>query len=206
MRRGDFAFACRMNPRAFSLLELLVVLAVLVAVSGIALPSLLGRLEGTRLDTALTQFGAAVVTVRMQAQERGEAVELLCVGRGSNQEIAARSFRPRTDEPESESELPLRSMGLLPEGLAFSLALPGVEDESRDEPVDPDPRPLRLAVFTPDGSVFAPQPVYLMHGDRTFEIVFNTWTGGFRHRELEGDEHADQELGVPQPPVEDPDE
>jgi prepilin-type N-terminal cleavage/methylation domain-containing protein len=195
-----------MKASAFTLLELLVALAVLVAVSGLALPSLLGRLEGSRLDSALSQFGASVVMLRAQAQERGLALELLTTLRDGAEELGARTLDHATAEETRGESAPIRNVATLPIGLELSTENPMAPARMSEEPNTSSALPRasqalaearRLAVFMPDGTVIASGPVYLKVADRVFELVFNTWTGGVRSREIHQETEATEEIEPP---------
>lgn len=198
-----------MERRGFSLLEVLVALAVLLAITGIALPSLLGRVSGVRLDTGVRQFGAVVVSVRAAAQERGAAIELVALLRGDSEELATRELRGGSVEEPGDG--PTASVqAVLPTGLRLSMEPPpalGADafDIPAAEPIAAVEESRRLAVFMPDGSVVAKGPVYLSGYGQDFELTLNRWTGGVSSREMVRSEGvaADPMLPVTDPALDD---
>lgn len=64
----------------FTLVELLSVLAVMLIVMAVAVPSMQGLVQGRRLHAATTEFLAAIHLARSEAIRRGERVDLLAVG------------------------------------------------------------------------------------------------------------------------------
>lgn len=65
-----------MTRRGFTLLELMIVIALLLAVTSMAAPSLVGILRGSALDGAAAQVESVAVLVRADAQQRSRAVRL----------------------------------------------------------------------------------------------------------------------------------
>jgi prepilin-type N-terminal cleavage/methylation domain-containing protein len=181
-----------MGRQAFTLLELLVALALLVVVTGLALPALVGRMEGARLDAALRVVGAAVVSARAEAQERGEPVVLLAVRSGTGDRLVIESLE-RGEEGESrgargsEGVSSLQTWAELPEGVNLDLNPPAESHagEQLAESSSQRAAPLRLAIFLPDGAAAGCGTVYLRSGERTFAITLNRWTGGVSTTELD---------------------
>ena len=80
---------CVPAGRAFTLIEMLAAIAVLVVLSAIAMPVIAGRVAGARFEAAARQVESMVVLSRAEAQRRGEALSLI-VERGND--ITQRAF------------------------------------------------------------------------------------------------------------------
>lgn len=69
----------RSLPSGFSLIELMLVLAVAAILLGTGLPSLRGFIQSQRLTTVVNEFFAAITLARSEAIQRGVRVDLVPV-------------------------------------------------------------------------------------------------------------------------------
>ncbi len=60
----------------FTIVELMIVVTLLVAITGIVMPSILGRLAGSIADSAIDRIEATAIVCRARAQQEGRALRL----------------------------------------------------------------------------------------------------------------------------------
>ncbi|HRQ75807.1 MAG TPA: prepilin-type N-terminal cleavage/methylation domain-containing protein [Phycisphaerales bacterium] len=65
------------SPRAFSLIELLIVIALLLAVAALTLPGLTGVLDARAFDAAVDSISQQLILARAEAQSAGRAMEVV---------------------------------------------------------------------------------------------------------------------------------
>lgn len=108
------------TPTAFSLLELLVVVAILAILAGLSVPSIVSVLQGRNIEAAGAMFADSVSLARQEASAASRTVELriyrLPSGTGTWQAFQLWSTRGTNTEP-------IARMRKLPQGVA--LWLPG---------------------------------------------------------------------------------
>jgi prepilin-type N-terminal cleavage/methylation domain-containing protein len=189
-----------MGSRGFTLLEVLVALAVVAVMASLAIPGLWGRMDGAKLNAAARQVEAALVTIRANSQRDGVALELVAIdgpggvrlradplGSGAG-EVGAGTLAPR----------PSRVLATLPAGVRIILSVPPPEEDvmlapegqTRRAGYSPggDELPVKLAVLLPDGSVVATGPFRIGMGERqsagqtgsdrpALLVRINRWTG-----------------------------
>lgn len=63
--------------RALTLLEILIVLALLIAIAGVSIPAMTRRFENIRFDSTVDQIVATLALARAQAQEQRRPVQIL---------------------------------------------------------------------------------------------------------------------------------
>jgi prepilin-type N-terminal cleavage/methylation domain-containing protein len=125
------------RSRGYTLMEMLIVLAVLAALAAMSWPALRGSLEKSRLQNAAKQLGTEIVRARLRAIEMGRPYQLRFEPGGNRLEVgpcptfaeptAATINNPEQEERPTEIELP--------EGVTFmasdpAAAAPEPEPES----------------------------------------------------------------------------
>jgi prepilin-type N-terminal cleavage/methylation domain-containing protein len=182
--------------RAFTLLELLIAVALVVLVAGLALPAVWGRTEGARLDTALRQLGAAVIAARAEAQRGGAVSELRVVATAEGEALVIRrlgdvEIRGTDDDLGGEAAAVVRPWTVLPSGVRVlgeppseGGTSPAHRRENSGAAGEHERRAVRVAVMLPDGTAVASGPVYVSVGERVVEVSLNRWSGGASEREL----------------------
>lgn len=182
--------------RGFTLVEVLIAAGLVVILSGLVLPSVLGRLTPERTARAAGNLESAGIIARAEAQQDGRAVLLaalrdtagnwmLVTMQAGDGEDAAAKVRAWLDA-ESELEIPAkrRVLATLPSGCTLQSS--DLDDAARDEIAsDPlarqslaTPGRIALAVFLPDGSAVAIDDVRLIgrDGERR-AILVSEWNG-----------------------------
>lgn len=179
--------------RAFTLVEVLISLALLLLIGAIITPSLMGLSDRVTIDAACDELSAATSIAAAHATQRAEPLELVAVSKPEGTAIYVRALGgPVREEPASASEEPavlgdsrpweLRVTILQPSVVvsgedprpAASEALSGFARESGlqgEEPAASDeagPTPaVRLAIFLPDGSAVSGQRMFVGVQTRT---------------------------------------
>jgi prepilin-type N-terminal cleavage/methylation domain-containing protein len=183
--------------RAFTLIEVASVIAVLLVISALAWPVLDGRLATARMRGAAQQVESALVIARAEAQARGVMVRLVARN-------GARAEDPQSLVMASVGDSTARDTGNGPTkgerpALNFDESVwelgSGVrlqaEKQSATAAVLPRETPvvsakalraelmedLVIATFLPDGTAVVGSVVYLTGGKDAAEIRINRWTG-----------------------------
>lgn len=172
-----------MRRGAFTILEVIIVVAIVAAISAVVLPALASRVVEGRTGHAIRAVEAAVVMARVEAVERGEMVALVAERIGDEWVLFAEPFDPHgaSEEhsgpfeppPEARTELigfaGVRLSGGLPEvgsEESPSAEIVGTQDPMLDSELAPEAMPeperLRIGLFFPDGGCRSPEPVYLL--------------------------------------------
>lgn len=183
--------------RAFTLIELVSVIAVLLVISALAWPVLDGRLATARMRGAAQQVESALVIARAEAQARGIMVRLVArngaraedpqslvmasVGNSTASDTErglTKGERPALNFDESvwelgsgvrlQAEKPSTIAAGLPREAPVVSAKPVTAEVSQD---------LVIATFLPDGTAAAGAVVYLTGGKDAAEVRINRWTG-----------------------------
>jgi prepilin-type N-terminal cleavage/methylation domain-containing protein len=190
-----------MPRRAFTLLELLVAIGLVLMLAGLSLPALWGRLDGSRIDLASRLVGAAVVAARAESQRSGAPIELVAVMTPDGDALVIREVRVQAAAPEASKGVApdIHPWGVLPDGVRVSLRPPATAEEPGTPAAAPD-GPRRIGVFVPDGSVVAKDPIYLCAGETALHVQLNRWTGGITAttHHAEADDESDE---LPPPPT-----
>jgi prepilin-type N-terminal cleavage/methylation domain-containing protein len=97
---------CEWTRRAFTLLELLVALAILLTIAGITLPSMVRILAEREFESAGDVVVNHLLLARSHAQTSGEMVEVRFVADPPH--LEARRFDPRVSDDESQVMFPAR--------------------------------------------------------------------------------------------------
>lgn len=182
---------------AFTLLELLIAIALVAMLAGIVLPVGVSRLAADRFDQAQRQVASAVVIARADAQRRGVIVRLTV-----RQDERGATLWSEDSEPagaggpsRGERARAARSEFVLdlPRGVRFAVA-PADDDEPADaeraerraegddsqSEFGAGPGGGTLCVLLPDGGVLMPRDLLMVFeaGDRReVRIRLNRWTG-----------------------------
>ncbi|HYE01754.1 MAG TPA: prepilin-type N-terminal cleavage/methylation domain-containing protein [Phycisphaerales bacterium] len=167
--------ARRGTARGFSLIELLVVTALLAAAAAVTAPLALRSVRRAALEAATEQAGAALRTGRAEAMRLGLPVEVLA--RGSAEagiELALRSLR-ETGLPD-----PPDPLGTLPTGVAILLATTGPEGGGEPDAIGAAAAGWTpLAVFLPDGQALSAPGVVVreLSSGRRVRLSVRRWSG-----------------------------
>lgn len=192
-----------MARRAFSVVELLVVLALLTALVSLAMPALLGRVGGAAMEAAARQVGAAVDAARSEAHRTGRPVRLEG-RRDPGGEVLLwivpsgdAASEEETDAAPSEGEM----WGALPERVRLSASPELSEEEPATGP--PEVGPVIVGTFLPDGNIAAAGPLFVVGDAGSLRVRINGWTGAVTFEEAGGDEagaSADEDVVIEESP------
>lgn len=187
-----------MARRGLTLVEVLVALALVLALMALALPAVEGRLAEARFDAALRQTEAAMMVARAEAQRQGKPIRLVARPvRGGELGLFMEAVDPATaagDPGDSGAAGAAPATGaaaqsgvawaVLPAKVTVSETPPpeagetgGAATEISVEPKGAPPSPVTLAVFFADGSATSHGLVYITGGDQTVSVRVNRWTG-----------------------------
>jgi len=174
------------RPRGVTLLELLLVLALLAAVSALAWPSLERPLANQRLRKAADLVRAQWATARVEAMESGEAVLFRYTPGGNRyllQLAAAAAADPSTWDAQAASADTTTAAddfnpmpGLLPEGVSFVGAEQVVAPGQQDLPAGSTQACSDL-LFQPDGTTSDARLVLMNQNGSTIELSLRGMTG-----------------------------
>ncbi len=154
-----------------TLVEILLVIALLVALGSLVLPVTVEASRGRAFDSAAESVRGQLLLARAHAQSTGRPVEVAYIARPPR--VAARFFDGASHE--------------IPYAWADQALPGGVRIEPDQGPDDADARvpagdaaaaELTLAVFTPDGSALLAAAALIRddHG-REARLAVNPWTG-----------------------------
>lgn len=166
---------------AFTLLELLLVLAILVMLGAIAYPSLDAMYSGYRVKAAADQVRGAWATARARAVEEGRAYRFAVLPGKGNFRVAPDSAdfwggSGAAPDAASATSPPYVQDGALPKGVRFAGAdgqydLGDSGDDSSAPAGEVDPSQLvRWIVFLPDGTA----RTFGGMGDDNIEVVLSS--------------------------------
>ncbi len=182
------------SARGVTLLELLIVLALLIAIAAAVGPTVLTQLDERRFESAMDVTARQMVLARAHAQSSGLPVEVLSHANAERTRVSARLLAiEMDDEPQPLAHHWAERM------LAFGYTIAdhppqqgeafGVVDE-----VQRDSSRVRLAVFLPDGSAMHAGRRWLSDGNgRVARIDVNPYTGEVTFTRL-----APEDLRVPE--------
>lgn len=178
----------------FSLIELLIVIAILAALTGIALPAMQGWIARARFDETARQLPGLFAIVRADARRDGVARRIVAWRDGAGRtRIAAETIeRPARAGPgevgaaEAPAVEPKRTaVAELPPGCELSMGT-GATDEAGDgeagRGASAPETPATIVVYLPDGSAVTPARAVLRGpgGKSTSELRFDRITGRLR--------------------------
>ena len=183
------------TARGLTLLEMLIVLALLAALGALVLPALAGRIGAATAAAAAEELGAAAGMARARAVSRGRAVALVAVREGREvrlfaEEVESGALRSADEEETGTEEVALGAAAEFLSELPGECSL-GHEAPSEDEgggagggeviaerAPDGSDSVMQLAVFLPDGSPLRPHPAYLKApGGKVFRLDLGACTG-----------------------------
>ena len=128
----------------FTIVELMIVVTLLVAIAGIVMPSILGRLAGSIADAAISRIEATAIQCRAFAQQEGRALRL--------------TARRRPDGSAGIYIEAIETRGAGRQSLEGMLYADGREPPDEFERRAADPRRSYPAYVLPDGYVLTRQP------------------------------------------------
>lgn len=193
-----------MERRAFTLMELLIAIAVMVAIMSLVMPTVYARLSTSRGQEARSMIDASVIKARAIAARTGDAVRVFAHERSDGSvDIVHHSMRTDgTDasfdeliaplisgvEADEQTIAPLRHAEIdvtLPPGCRIILmsaleAYQSVEALELDHEEHAISEPDRtIAVTLPDGAALAAQSLALITPrQRAYELSVRSWGGG----------------------------
>lgn len=183
------AGACAGKPRAFTLAEVVLALAIVIAISALAFPAL--DAGGARWDGAQRAISMATIEARAEAMRRGRPVALRARAGELGVELRAAlgESGPRVSENAGEAGPILARgewLGTLPDGAAVERTgepetSAGPDDGARSIASSE----LELLTILPGGRVVLRPGWVLRLGERRAEPRVNSWTGEVRFGEIE---------------------
>jgi type II secretory pathway pseudopilin PulG len=185
----------RSGRRALTLLEVLVAIALLLALFGLALPNIMSSLDERAFENAAEMTTAHLLLARAEAQRSARPIEVRYVPDAPR--LEARPFMldgaaVTADVDEEDADTGLRADALLddedetvailpeawayrrlPDGVRLTLLPPETPDEidpraegfEDEPPEDEEETAFLLAVYLPDGSVMVGDEVWLRGAD-----------------------------------------
>jgi prepilin-type N-terminal cleavage/methylation domain-containing protein len=167
--------------RAYTLFEVLLVMAILVILAAITYPSLDSMYGGYKVQASADQIRGAWAAARARAVDEGRAYRFAVVMGKGNFRVAPDSldFWKSSEPPRNEdSAKPLVLSDHLPKGISFGDQLPANTDTfSPVDSVDPASW-VTVATFLPDGSVRDDAAIAVrMKGTRGLVLRLRALTG-----------------------------
>jgi prepilin-type N-terminal cleavage/methylation domain-containing protein len=182
----------RKRRPAFTLLELTLVLALIVVLLALAVPSLMGLYGEVKTDAAVDAFRAALVAARARAIEDGRPYSVAVLPGTGHYRIApdSPSYWPGSgdSQPASLGPAPLVLTSLLPDRVQFAIDGSRAQDETsttgelpnNTDSVDSGQwtRQSIVATFLPDGTALSDCKVtFHLAGSRPQVVRMRALTG-----------------------------
>lgn len=130
----------RRAPLGFSLIELVIVLAIAAAIVAIAVPNVSGVMDANRLQAATSMLAGKLAEARMNALKRNRPVSLLVDP--SRGRVLVHTIGP------GGAPVEIGVPGLLPSGVAFVEPVPQIQFDSVGRPTNPPPRTLVVEILS----------------------------------------------------------
>lgn len=176
-------------PRGFTVLELMVVVALLAILTGLVAPSLITRLGESRERSVQEQLRAAIDEARAESARSGVSMAAIAAHSPDGLNIKALPWGSASSLLESNDADPRDWDQAATLALVTGVGAPGTEptwqaDAFADE--DPgldvhdgdEPAFHLIGVFFPDGSAFCAADTWLpLAPDRAVRIRIHPWTG-----------------------------
>jgi prepilin-type N-terminal cleavage/methylation domain-containing protein len=179
--------------RAFTLFELIVVLAILVTVAALSYPTIESMHAGYRVQAAADTIRSAWADARTRAMEEGRVYRFAVVFEKGNFRVAPDSTEFwGSDVPAGDTaNPPLLLASALPKGVRFRKPDAGLVDSDPETALPADAVALSqyapLAVFLPDGTAREDVAILLeMGGARPVLVKLRAMTGGVSVRPVDG--------------------
>ena len=192
-----------MPRRAFSLLEVLIAIAVVAAIASVVFVNLPALTTRARFEAATRQLESAAAIVRSDAMRGGRALTLIASEREGAWRLEVEEF----GDDAAEEGATRRVVMELPSGVRVSAARPRpVEDGAFAPVVEADaaaaePDRVDICVLLPDGSAWGEVKYVVGPGERLAEVRVGAWTGAARVTEVPWpaatDQAADEERPTP---------
>jgi type II secretory pathway pseudopilin PulG len=194
------------SPGAFTLLELLIVIVLLISIGAIITPFTIGGMDRSAFDDAQRHYEGAVMMARAEAQRRGVVLELVARSDSGGSTLCTREVEQQSrgeQGADGGAEQSRASVGVGEnELLAFSAGIsvsdvdPTLKtepDQGQQDPAMPDGTgsnvsgtgpasspsgEIVLGLFFPDGQIEPAAPRFLVGAaDRVARMEINRWTG-----------------------------
>jgi prepilin-type N-terminal cleavage/methylation domain-containing protein len=194
-----------MPRRAFSLLEVLIAIAVVAAIAGVVFANLSGWTARSRFEAAIRQVESVVALVRADAMREGRALTLVAAERDGAWRLEVEEFGDEAAEEGADRRVVME----LPSGVRVSAARPRPVEERLFAPaVEADAAPVEpervdVCVLLPDGSAWGEVKYVIGPGERLGEMRVSAWTGAARVTEVPWPVATDQAADEETPPAAD---
>lgn len=189
--------------RSFTLVEVLIAVAIVVALGSLVLPNLLGSLRDAAFDESVRLVVDSLKTARNEARRRGVPIRVVAETSNFGVVLFGELMRP-AESPVSEAEsldegeratggarwplAALRAGTLLTVGSLPATAPASVDGQgaAAGEPEEAAATVIELGVFLPDGSALRAGAATMTDRDYVAEITTTAWAGRvsakIRHR------------------------
>lgn len=166
---GAAGFTGGRARRALTLIEVMVALAVMAALAAVVLPAALSRVREAGVGEIGERIGGALVLACVEAQRRGEVLEVVAQGEGSGDlDLWLRPLDAAAEGEEEPRWIGDEPLATLPAGVRVAAG-----DGARGDRVE-----AVVAVVLPDGTVEAGETLILEDGGGgRLEVRLSRWDG-----------------------------